>query len=112
MREEVFKEREPKSDIWTTVQKITTKRMEHIEKKVAESIQEADENIDPNPWLKRVGWIRHLKDKNPKRLRAAIEPPDASKEPELQAIIESFGKVVDTAQPIPAPAAEGTHPLF
>ena len=112
MREEVFKEREPKSDIWTTVQKITTKRMEHIEKKVAESIQEADENIEPNPWLKRVGWIRHLKDKNPKRLRAAIEPPDASKEPKLQAIIESFGQVVNTAQRIAVPEVVGINALF
>jgi hypothetical protein len=42
--------------------------MEHIEKKAKESIQEADESAEPNPWLK-------LKEKNPERLRAAIEPP-------------------------------------
>jgi hypothetical protein len=69
---------EPQLDIWTTVQKVTTQRMEHIEKKAKESVQEADESAEPNPWLNRVGWIRHLKEKNPERLRAAIEPPDAN----------------------------------
>jgi hypothetical protein len=70
--------------------------MEHIEKKDKERVIEANENIEPNPWLKRVGWVRHLKDKNPDQLRAAIEPPDASEEPELQVIIESFSRVVET----------------
>src|SRR5277367_6555500 len=112
MREEEVQEREPKPDIWTTVQKVTTQRMEHIEKKAKESIQEADENAEPNPWLKRVGWIRHLKEKNPERLRAAIEPPNASEEPELQAIIESFGRVIDTAQRIAVPEVVGINALF
>jgi hypothetical protein len=38
-----------------------------------------------------------LKEKNPNQLRASIEPPNPSKEAELQVIIESFGRVVDTA---------------
>ena len=97
MREERVEEQEPKPDIWTTVQKVTSQRMEHIEKKAKESVQEADENAEPNPWLKRVGWIRHLKEKNPERLRAAIKPPDPNEEPELQAIIESFSRVVSRA---------------
>ena len=71
--------------------------MEHIEKKDKERIMEADENVEPNPWLKWVGQVQHLKDKNPDQLRVAIEPPDASEEPELQVIIESFSRVVETA---------------
>lgn len=114
MREEVVEEREPepKPDIWTTVQNVTKQRMEHIEKKANESVQEADGNMEPNPWLDRVGWIRHLQEKNPDRLRAAIEPPNASEEPELQVIIESFGRVVDTAQRIARPDVVGIHALF
>ena len=57
--------------------------MEHIDKKDKEYIKEANENVEPNPWLKRVGWVRHLKDKNPNQLRVAIEPLDPSEEPEL-----------------------------
>lgn len=112
MRGEEVQERELQLDIWTTVQNITNQRMEHIEKKTKESIQEADENKEPNPQLRRVGWVQHLKEKNPDRLRAAIEPPNASEEPELQAIIDSFRRVVDTAQSITRPEVVGINALF
>jgi hypothetical protein len=97
MREEVVEERELEPDIWAKVQKMTAERLEHI-KKAKEKVKEADENAEPNPWLKRVGWVRHLKEKDPERLRAAIEPPNPNEEPKLQVIIESFGRVVSTAQ--------------
>ena len=45
-------------------------------------------------------------------MRAAIEPPDASAEPELQAIIESFGRVVNKAQHIAVPEVVGINALF
>jgi hypothetical protein len=105
-------ERELEQNMWAKVQKITAERLEHIEKKAKESVQEADENAEPNPWLKQVGWVRHLKDKNPERLRAAIEPPNASEEPELQVIIESFGRIVSTAQSITVPKVVGINALF
>jgi hypothetical protein len=105
-------ERELEQDMWAKVQKITAERLEHIKKKAKESVQEADENAEPNPWLKQVGWVRHLKDKNLKRLRAAIEPPNASEEPELQVIIESFGRIVSTAQSITVPKVVGINALF
>src|SRR5277367_4736424 len=53
-----------------------------------------------------------MKEKNPKRLRAAIEPTDASKEPKLQAIIKSFGRVVDKAQHIAVLEVVGINALF
>jgi hypothetical protein len=112
MREEGVEEQEPKPDIWTTVQKVTAQRMERIEKKAKESIQEADENMEANPWLKQVGWIRHLKEKNLERLRAAIKLPDASEEAELQAIIKSFGRVVDVVQRIAVLEVVGINALF
>jgi hypothetical protein len=112
MREKELQEQESKPDIWTTVQKITNQRMEHIEKKAKESIQEADDNAEPNPWLRRVGWVRHLKEKNPERLRTAVEPANASEEPELQVIIESFQRVVDVTQSIARPEVVGINALF
>jgi hypothetical protein len=112
MGEEVVQEREAEPDMWAKVQKITAERLEHIEKKEKEKVEEADENAEPNPWLKRVGWVRHLKDKNPERLRAAIEPPNPNEEPELQAIIESFGWVVSTAQCIAVLETVGINALF
>jgi hypothetical protein len=53
-----------------------------------------------------------LKDKNPDQLRAAIEPPNASEEPKLQVIIESFGRVVETARSIAIPEVVGINALF
>jgi hypothetical protein len=110
--EEAVEEREIEPDMWTKVQKMTAERLEHIEKKAKEKVEEADENAEPNPWLKRVGWVRHLKEKNPDRLRAAIEPPDPNEEPELQVIIESFSRVVSTAQRITVPETVGISALF
>jgi hypothetical protein len=86
--------------------------MNHIEKKDKERVREVDENAEPNPWLKQVSWVQHLKEKNPDQLRAAIEPPDASEEPELQAIIKSFGRVVNKAQYIAVPKVVGINALF
>ena len=62
--------------------------------------------------MKRVGWARHLKEKNPDRLRAAVEPPNASEEPELQVIIKSFGRIVSIAQSIAVPEVVGINALF
>jgi hypothetical protein len=105
-------EREAEPDMWAKVQKMTAERLEHIEKKAKEKVEEADENAEPNPWLKRVGWVRHLKEKDPERLRAAIEPPDPNEESELQVIIESFSRVVSTAQCIAVPERVGISALF
>jgi hypothetical protein len=106
------REPQPEPDMWVKVQKITAERLEHIEKKTKEKVEEADENAEPNPWLKRVGWVQHLKEKDPERLRAAIEPPDPNEEPELQVIIESFSRVVSTAQRIAVPETVGISALF
>jgi Orsellinic acid/F9775 biosynthesis cluster protein D len=106
------REPEPEPDVWAKVQKITAKRLKHIKKKAKEKVEEADENAEPNPWLKRVGWVRHLKEKNLNQLRAAVELVNAIKEPELQAIIESFGRVVNTAQRIAVPETVRINALF
>src|SRR5271170_4324576 len=112
MKGEGVQEREPEQDMWTKVQKIIAERLEHIEKKAKEKVEEADDNAEPNPWLKRVGWVRHVKGKNPDQLRAAVEPASAIEEPELQVIIESFRRVVDVAQSIARPEVVGINALF
>jgi hypothetical protein len=57
MGEEVVQEREIEPDMWAKVQKMTAERLEHIKKKAKEKVEEADENAEPNLWLKRVGWV-------------------------------------------------------
>jgi hypothetical protein len=53
-----------------------------------------------------------LKEKNPERLRAAVELVNTSKEPELQAIIKSFQQVVDIVQDIVRPEVIEINTLF
>jgi hypothetical protein len=53
-----------------------------------------------------------LKEKDPERLQAAIEPPDLNEEPELQAIIKSFSRVVSRAQCIAVLEMVGISALF
>jgi hypothetical protein len=53
-----------------------------------------------------------LKKKNPEWLRATIEPVNTNEEPELQVIIDSFRRVVDTAQGIAKPEVVGINALF
>jgi len=47
--EEAVLEREAELDMWVKIQKITTERLKHIEKKAKEKVKEADENAEPNP---------------------------------------------------------------
>jgi hypothetical protein len=94
------------------VQKITAKRLEHIEKKANEKVKEANKNAKPNSWLKQAGWVQHLKEKDLKRLQEALKLADASEEPKLQAIIKSFGQVVSTAQRIAVPKVVRINALF
>jgi hypothetical protein len=42
-------EPDPEPDMWAKIQKITVERLEHIEKKAKEKVEEADENAEPNP---------------------------------------------------------------
>lgn len=52
------------------------------------------------------------KEKYLERLRKATEPANAIEEPELQAAIESFGQVVNTALRIAVPTMVGIDALF
>ena len=90
IREEAVDERDLELDIQVKVQKITVERLEHIEKKAKEKVKEANENVEPNLQLKQVGWVRHLKEKDPKQLQEAIVLLNTSKKLKLQAIIKSF----------------------
>ena len=49
MGEEAVLEREVELDIWAKIQKIIAERLEHIEKKAKEKVEEANENAEPNP---------------------------------------------------------------
>ena len=55
MKKEGIAERVPVTDFWAKVEKMIAERLEYIEKKTKASIEEVDDNLEPNPWLKQVG---------------------------------------------------------
>ena len=52
------------------------------EEKERRSIQEAEESREPNPWLRRVGWVAHLARLDRTEIQEWIEMPKDDK-PEL-----------------------------
>jgi superfamily II DNA helicase RecQ len=110
--EEGIKETREEIHTWETIERLTTERLKHIEQKEKESIKRVDENKEPNPWLKRVGWATHLAGKNPEKLRGTVEPVETTKEPMLQAVVESFRRVVQAAQSSAVREVVGIHTLF
>lgn len=70
------------------------KAMEDENKK---TIIESEESREPNPWLRRVGWVGHTSGLNPEYLREWIEPP-GEEEPELQVMCKAFDWMIQGAQ--------------
>jgi len=56
----------PESDVeaepatWAKAQKIINDGLAKVEEKQRRKIEAADESKEPNPWLRRTGWARHL----------------------------------------------------
>ncbi|KAH8198484.1 hypothetical protein TruAng_007367 [Truncatella angustata] len=72
-----------------------------FEKTSLQVIDAAEEKLEPNPWVRRVGWARHLQDfltdDHMTRLRESISIP-TTEEPKLQVIWESFMRMIHDAQ--------------
>ena len=59
-------------------------------------IKATDESKEPNPWLRRTGWARHLEGFDRVKIRDLVRPV-AEDELELQAIHQAFSALVRTA---------------
>lgn len=94
------------------VRRIVRAGLDRIAKKSRETIKAMDESKEPNPWLRRVGWVGHLEGKDPPRLLAAIQKPDAVKEITLATIMASFERIANAAQQTTTPAVVGRHTCF
>ena len=62
--------------------------------------------------MKRVGQVRHLKEKDLEQLQAAIKLPNATTKAKLHIIVKSFGQVVNTVQQIAVQETVGVNALF
>jgi superfamily II DNA helicase RecQ len=75
-------------------------------------IHATDESKEPNPWLRRTGWARHLGGFDQEELRALIKPVNAEREPELVVIHRAFHQLIRQAQKNAVSDVVGRAALF
>ncbi len=71
--------------------------MQQAEEEARRQITEPDEAREPNPWLRRVGWVEHLGAFDRKELRALVAPVKGD-EPELDVLCKAFDWLIHDAQ--------------
>jgi hypothetical protein len=96
---------------WEKAQRIIGIRMAKAEEK-QRRIEVTDESQEANPWLRRVGWARHLEDLNRTDLMGLVAEIDEETEPVLSIIKESFNRVIITAQQTARVEVVGSAALF
>jgi RecQ family ATP-dependent DNA helicase len=105
-------EEEDGQDMMSRVRRITQAGLDRVQKKTQERIKAMDESTEPNLWLRRVGWVRHLEGKDRPTLLASVQAIDGATEVTLQGIWESFERVVNTAQETIVSGVIGQAALF
>jgi len=71
--------------------------MQQAEEVVRRQITEPEAAREPNPWLRRVGWVEHLEGFDREELRALVAPAKDD-EPELEVLCRAFDWLIQDAQ--------------
>jgi hypothetical protein len=71
------------------IKKRLNQEIQQAEEEARRQITEPEESREPNPWLRRVGWVEHLGTLDRKELRALIAPVKDD-EPELEVLCKAF----------------------
>ena len=92
-----------------------SRRSALLDKSASRAIHNVDEKLEPNPWVRRVGWARHLADfkseEGLERLRSTLQLP-RPEETALQALWDSYTRVVNEAQKQVCSLEAGAATLF
>ncbi|KAM3067150.1 hypothetical protein ACMFMG_011704 [Clarireedia jacksonii] len=67
--------------------------MQQTEEEARRQITEPEESREPNPWLRRVGSVEHLRAFDGKELRALVAPV-RDDEPELEVLCKAFDRLI------------------
>lgn len=97
---------------WKKVDEAINAGMAKVEDVQRRKIQATDESKEPNPWLRRTGWARHLGGFDREELRALVGPVDPEEEPELVVIHHAFHQLVRQAQKNAVTNVVGRTALF
>ena len=88
----------PSGDVDLDVAKAELKQaIQQAEEEARRQITEPEEAREPNPWLRRVGWVEHLGAFDRTELRALVAPVKDD-EPELDVLCRAFDWLIQDAQ--------------
>jgi superfamily II DNA helicase RecQ len=88
----------PPGDVDLDAAKTALKQaMQQADDEARRQITAPEEAREPNPWLRRVGWVEHLGALDPKGLRALVAPVKDD-EPELDVLCRAFDWLIQDAQ--------------
>ena len=100
----------PKS-VWVIFQEKAAKEFQRVEEISQRKIEATDESREPNPWLRRTGWARHLGGFDRVKMRDLVRPVGED-EPELGAIYQAFYRLIYSAQKVAVTDVIGQPALF
>ena len=97
---------------WQKLEKAIDHGMLKVDDVQRRKIKATDESKEPNPWLRRTGWARHLGRFDREELRALVRPVEAEKEPELVTVHKAFQQLIREAQKHAVSDVVGRAALF
>jgi O-methyltransferase involved in polyketide biosynthesis len=90
----------PSGDVDLEAAKTELKQaMQQAEEEARRQITEPEEAREPNPWLRRVGWVEHSEAFDREELRALVAPIKDD-EPELEVLCRAFDWLIQDANTI------------
>ncbi|KAM3067126.1 hypothetical protein ACMFMG_011681 [Clarireedia jacksonii] len=96
---------------WEAIKQQLKQEMQQAEEEARHPITEPEEACEPNPWLRRVGWVEHLGALDRKELREWVAPVQDD-EPELGVLCKAFDWLIQDAQYHCIRAVVGLEALF
>jgi hypothetical protein len=88
----------PSGDVDLDAAKTALKQaIQQAEEEARRQITEPEEAREPNPWLRRVGWVEHLGAFDREDLRVLVAPV-MDDEPELDVLCKAFDWMIQDAQ--------------
>jgi superfamily II DNA helicase RecQ len=97
---------------WEQVQQRITEGFQKVEEVHQQKIKATDESREPNPWLRRVGWVQHLSGLDRTKLVELVGPVNIPEEPELEVIHQAFTQLIRTTQKTGVAEVVGRAALF
>lgn len=98
-------------DIAKRIEQMHQAQEEKFRKKTQARIRVANEKKEPNPWIERTGWARHLEGLSLEKLREAAGPIIEG-EAELQRMWDVLDRVMDAARATATAQRVGLAALF